>query len=189
MLMTFSDWQVFDEEGRRKYVNRREVSRFLAVADTLVPTIRALCYVLCFSGCRVSEALNLTRDHLDPDRGTITFRTLKRRKLCFRTVPVPIPLLKMLLALPRRKDARLFPMHRATAWRNIKHVMTLAGISGPMASPKGLRHGFGMRCADKSIPPNLLQRWMGHANVNTTSIYQQAVGEEERRFARRLWKN
>jgi site-specific recombinase XerD len=78
-------------------------------------------------------------------------------------------------------------MHRATAWRTVKLTMSRAGISGPMSSPKGLRHGFGIRAASRGVPPNLIQRFMGHASFTTTAIYLDAVGAEERQFASRMW--
>ena len=39
----------------------------------------------------------------------------------------------------------------------------------------------------KGIPLNLVQRWLGHAQLSTTAIYADAVGEEERHIAARLW--
>jgi integrase len=50
-----------------------------------------------------------------------------------------------------------------------------------------LRHGFGIRAAGKSVPPNLIQRWMGHASGSTTAIYLDAVDSEERAIAQRMW--
>jgi integrase/recombinase XerD len=43
-----------------------------------------------------------------------------------------------------------------------REVMEAAGIAGQQASPKGLRHGFGVACIEKG---NLLQRWLGHAQL------------------------
>jgi len=84
-------------------------------------------------------------------------------------------------------DQRLWPWCRQTAWRHVKAVMRAAAIIGPQASPKGLRHGFGIANAQASIPQSLTQRWMGHARLETTGIYQNAVGSEERAFAQRAW--
>jgi hypothetical protein len=42
-----------------------------------------------------------------------------------------------------------------TAWRVIKATMRRAGIVGPMACPKGLRHGFDIRAASRNVPANL----------------------------------
>jgi integrase len=180
-------WQVLDQAGRRKYLSADERARFLDAADCLAPGTRALCHVLAYAGCRVSEALALTIHHLDADRLTLTIRTLKRRRTVFRAVPVPQAVIDMLRALPQGACGRFWPMHRATAWRMVKATMQRAGITGPMACPKGLRHGFGIHAAGRSVPTNLIQRWMGHASPATTAIYMDAVGVEERQFASRMW--
>ena len=65
--------------------------------------------------------------------------------------------------------------------------MVAAEIDGPMACGRGLRHGFGIKAASSKIPPNLIQRWMGHASPDTTAHYLDAVGVEEREFAERMW--
>jgi len=148
-----------------------ERARFLRAADSLSLRRRALCHVLAYAGCRVSEALALTLHHVDAERFTVTIRTLKRRKLVYRAVPVPQAVIEMLKRLPTDKSRRFWPMHRVTAWRVIKATMRRADISGPMACPKDLRHGFGIRAADRSTPTNLIQRWMGHASPTTTAIY------------------
>jgi integrase len=140
-----------------------------------------------YAGCRVSEALALTIHHVDAERLTLTIKTLKRRRTVFRTVPVPQAMVDMLHALPLDTGGRLWLMHRATAWRLVKATMHRAGIAGPMACPKGLRHGFGICAAGHNVPTNLIQRWMGHASATATAIYLDAVGVEERQFACRMW--
>ena len=82
----------------------------------------------------------------------------------------------------------IWQMHRVTAWRRIKRLFDEARIQGPMACCKGLRHGFGIHAATSYVPPNLIQRWMGHAYASTTAIYLDAVGAEERFFAERMWE-
>ena len=37
------------------------------------------------------------------------------------------------------------------------------------------------------VPLNLVQRWLGHASMATTAIYLDALGEEEREIAARMW--
>jgi integrase len=183
------DWNVYDVEGRRKYLSAGERVRFLAAADRCAPAMRALCHVLAYAGCRVSEALALTPCHIDAERLTLTFRTLKRRRTVFRTVPVPPALIELLRTLaPDCREGRFWTWHRVTAWRGVRATMQRAGIgSGPRACPKGLRHGFGICAAGHNIPVNVIQRWMGHASATTTAIYIDAVGREERSFARRMW--
>lgn len=183
----FLNWQVYDESGRRKYLSEAERLRFLAAADRQHGDIRALCHVLAYTGCRISEALALQRHHLDDEQLAITLRTLKRRRLVFRRIPIPRSLVAQLDALPVHEHGQYWPMHRITAWRHVKQVMLNAGIRGPHATARGLRHGFGIWAAAASTPPNLIQRWMGHASPTTTAIYLNAVGDEERAFARRMW--
>lgn len=65
--------------------------------------------------------------------------------------------------------------------------MQVAGLEGPHASPKGLRHGFGVAAVTAGIPLNLVQRWLGHAQLTTTAIYANAIGTEEHDIARRIW--
>ena len=62
-----------------------------------------------------------------------------------------------------------------------------ARLDGPHASPKGLRHGFGVAAVTAGIPLNLVQKWLGHAQLTTTAIYVNAVGAEEHDIARRMW--
>ena len=181
---------LFDEKGRRKYLSADELRRFMKAAAHTEHSARAFCLTLAYSGCRISEALSLTPDHLDVSTGRIVFRTLKRRKRVFRAVPVPKTLIMELMALAAKRgaDERLWPWCRQSGWRKVKSVMAQARIRGPQASPKGLRHGFGIAAAEANVPPGLTQRWMGHASLETTALYQHAVGPEERAFAERLWR-
>lgn len=186
----YTTTSLYDSQGSRKYLTSGERKRFLCAASQCEARTRALCRVLAFSGCRISEALGLTRTRLDVETGRIVLCTLKRRKLMFRAVPVPAALIAELAALPIVADApdRLWTWCRQTAWRRIKGVMACACITGAQAMPKGLRHGFGIAAAEENIPPGLTKRWMGHARLETTILYQDAVGPEERSFAKRLWR-
>lgn len=183
----FTTWQVFDEIGRRKYLNDAERTRFLAAANSLPPSARALCQVLVFTGCRVSEALSLRRHQLDADCKALAIRTLKRRRLVFRVVPIPEALFELLQGLEVGESGHFWTMHRSNAWRLVRREMEKAEIRGPMACCRGLRHGFGMRAAGRHVPPNVIQRWMGHSSSATTAIYLDALGQEERDFAARTW--
>lgn len=178
--------QLFDFTGRRKYLCDTEGQRFLGALVTEPVLTQAFCRLLAVTGCRLSEALAVTAASLDVEAGHVIFRTLKRRKACFRAVPIPEGFMDTLVSLAEGQD-RLFPWCRQTAWRRVKRVMAAAGITGPQAAPKGLRHRFGIRAAASNVPTALTQRWMGHARAETTAIYQQVVGVEERRFAARMW--
>ena len=182
--------RLFDATGGRKYVCASEWRRFIAAAERADDRTRAFALLLAYSGCRISEALALTGGQLDAETNRVMLQTLKRRRQVFRAIPVPVELMATLARLARGKACgkRLWPWCRQTAWRRVKRLMMEAGIRGAQATAKGLRHGFGVANAEANVPPALTQRWMGHARLETTAIYQQVVGREERSFARRVWR-
>jgi integrase/recombinase XerD len=51
----------------------------------------------------------------------------------------------------------------------------------------GFSHGFGVTAVSKRIALNMVQKWLGHSQLTTTAIYANAVGEEERSIASRMW--
>jgi len=182
-----------NEQGHRKYLTRDERHRFRHAADALEPKKRAFCLVLFNTGCRVSEALNLTYDRIETSDSQIVLETLKqRRRGIFRTIPISPELLQSLPQPANVGDSsdhphRVWPYSRATGYRIVKRVMAQAGIEGIQACPKGLRHSFGVACAQANIPINLISRWLGHARLETTLIYLDFIGEEERSLLKRLW--
>ncbi|MEE8585673.1 MAG: hypothetical protein V3T83_12570 [Acidobacteriota bacterium] len=40
----------------------------------------------------------------------------------------------------------------------------------------------------KGVPLHMLRKWMGHAKIETTAIYADAIGEEQRELAARMWE-
>ena len=191
--------QLHTPEGARKYLTIAERDGFLRAADQADRTVRTLCMVLAYSGCRLSEALALTADRVDLGVGTVVFESLKKRRGgIYRAVPVHPALLEAQVMAHgvrelqegkrgRGRGVRLCPWSRMTGWRAVHAVMGAAGLDGLHASPKGLRHGFGVAAVTADIPLNLVQKWLGHAQLSTTAIYADAVGTEEQDIARRMW--
>jgi integrase/recombinase XerD len=192
------EMRLFCSTGGRKYLNAAERRRFLKAAGLADPATRLFCLVLGWSGARISEVLALTSASIDIDGGVVSIETLKRRKRgIVRQVPLPAGVLRELnrvfrLRLVQRDpvlaNKRLWRWSRTTAWRRVKAVMTAARVAGTPAVPKGLRHGFGVKAFQTNVPPHLVQRWLGHASLRTTSIYGDVIGPEERAFAARMWK-
>ena len=189
---------LYDATGARKYVTADERAAFLAAAERAPRQVRTLCLTLAYSGCRLSEALALTADRVDLAGGMIVLETLKKRRTgVYRGVPLPgrvleaIDLVHGVRELQRKRsrgrDVRLWAISRTTAWRRVAEVLDEAGVAGPQSSPKGLRHGFGVQAVSAGVPLNLVQRWLGHAQLSTTAIYPDAVGAEERGLMARMW--
>jgi integrase/recombinase XerD len=75
-----------------------------------------------------------------------------------------------------------------TAYRRVREVHRGGGHPGQSPRlPQGLRHGFGVQAVSRGIALNMVQKWLGHAQLTTTAIYANAVGEEEQSIAARIW--
>lgn len=201
---------LFDGEGRRLYLTEAERNAFILAAGKAPREVRTFCLVLAYTGCRISEALALTRPRVDVANQAIIFETLKKRRSgVFRAVPIPAGVLDALdlvhgLQEGKRRGAgakkkgaghtpadgepRLWGWARKTAWQKVKAVMEEAGIEeGPHRCPKGLRHAYGVNAISKGIPLNLLSKWMGHASLEITAIYANALGQEQHTIAAKMW--
>lgn len=190
--------RLHDAQGRRKYLTEAERKAFLAAAGKAPRPVRTLCFVLAYTGCRITEALELTASRIDIEAGQIIFESLKkRRRGLYRAVPVPEAVIEALDLVHGLREAqkgrdggrgvRLWEFSRTSAWRYVAAVLEEAGVRGPQASPKGLRHGFGVQAVSSGVPLNMVQKWLGHAQLTTTAIYADAVGAEEQSIMSRMW--
>lgn len=185
-------WTMFNLDGQRKYLTQSETRRFLQEARRDDPAVHSFCWLIAVTGCRISEALALTPANIDFEAGIVVFECLKkRRRHIFRSIPVPSGLLHSLRAVLRagrfRDGERIWAWSRMTGYRRVREIMERAGLNGTHASPKGLRHGFGVSAIQSGVPLNMVQRWLGHADMKTTAIYTSAMGPEERDIAARMW--
>lgn len=195
-----------DKQGNRLYLNAAEREAFAEEAAKAKRSIKCLCLILLYTGCRLSEALQITPRRIDLDEKNIALRSLKKRqdpktgepRIIFRSVPVPSHLIDTLDSVfgireiqQRGKglDMPLLTVQRAQAWKQVKDVMTAAAIpDGAHKTAKGLRHAYGIHAMRCGVQLNILQKWMGHADMKTTAIYADAIGAEEREIAQRMWK-
>jgi len=210
-----SEMRLFDPDtGNRLYLDAEERQRFLIAATTLEKRHhRMLCEVLHWTGCRISEALELTSRQVNTEKHVIRFRTLKKRNRTrqgelkgpvFRDVPIPKELAMGLdlvfeirktrktgkgvdLPLWPNQADRKRPMDRSTGWRVVKRVLDVAGIHGPQATPKGFRHGFAVAMIQGGMDYRLLQQRLGHEQATTTAIYLQVMGQEAHDIQMNIW--
>ncbi|MFO1255750.1 MAG: site-specific integrase [Sphingomonadaceae bacterium] len=183
---------ILNRHGKRKYLTIHEREKFLQAAQSFREDIFLLCELITATGCRISEALALMAESVDFDSGVLVVECLKkRRKGVYREIPLPPNLLlrlqQQILDRKLLPESRIWQCSRTTAYRNICSVMEKAGVVGEHASPKGLRHGFAVAAIQAGVPLNLVQRWLGHADMSTTAIYANASGPEERSIASRMW--
>lgn len=186
---------IINDKGQRKYLNQTEREQFLSKSREMRIDVYTFCRLLAETGCRISEGLNLCREHVDLAERAVFIETLKKRKTgVFRRVPVSDATLASLIRIYEINNngnfeghGRLWNWSRMTGYRHVCHVMEQANITGACASPKGLRHGFAVTALQAGAPLNLVQRWLGHAHWNTTAIYADMMDKEERHFAEKIW--
>lgn len=94
-----------------------------------------------------------------------------------------VPILRSLanelrLHLGERRTGYLFPSPRGGAYSKrrvqqiVKEVAAEAGIT-KRVYPHLLRHTTAQRLADRGMPENLLQRFLGHESPETTQVYYE----------------
>jgi integrase len=89
--------QIYDPQGHRLYLTGSERTAFRTAAEAAPREVRTYCWTLLHTGCRPSEALDLTADRVDVQAAVLTFESRKKRRLgLYRAVPVHATLLDAL---------------------------------------------------------------------------------------------
>ena len=182
-----------DLNGQRKYLNQVERLRFLECTKSHPLQIKLFCQLLYYTGARIAEIHNLRVDSIDFSNKTVVIETLKKRKRgIYREIPLPDFLLKDLeIYIHHKKQgdenpSKFWEFSLRTASRYIKTIMLEVGIIGVRGCARGLRHGFAVHAVNKA-PVTMVKKWLGHSNLETTAIYLDIVGAEERKIAEKIW--
>ena len=197
------EYDLHDASGARKYLTADERERFAGAIDDALDgprdrDKRTLAQLYYLTGCRRNEALAVRYRDVDYSEGGVRLRTLKRRRVVFRFVPLPEAFLTRLDDVHRVRDEQLplvkarpddpvWAFDKTTAWRTVKRVMAAASLRGPHATTKGLRHGFVIAHMLAGTPEHMIARWAGWSSTAMMAVYGRAVGAEERELAARLW--
>jgi len=152
--------------------------------------VRGLIVVLWRAGLRISEALDLREQDLEPGRGALLVREGKggrRREVGMddwgweqlrpwlaRRVDVPVGALFCVIDGPTRGRPWATPAVRI----QLRRLAAEAGVRRRFA-PHQLRHAHAVEMARERVPLNVIQRQLGHANLRVTSIYLQGIDSAE----------
>jgi integrase/recombinase XerD len=144
---------------------------------------RALLELLYSTGARISEAVGLDVDDLDPRQRTVLLRGKGSKQ---RIVPVGRPALAAVDAYAVRSrpalaargrgtpalllNARGGRLSRQSAWHVLAQAAETAGLSAAV-SPHTLRHCFATHLLAGGADVRVVQELLGHASVSTTQIY------------------
>lgn len=164
----------------RTYLSTAECEELAAAVDS--PVIRALVRTLYLTGLRIREALNLTLDDVDMQRGVIHVRAGKGNR--DRLVPIGDRLREVMVSYlesdrPAAADQRFFGTERSGALSatHVERVLMLTTKKlgwNKHVTPHVLRHSFATALVKSNVSIVRIQRLLGHSDVKITSIYTHA---------------
>jgi len=178
--------------GRGKGLRLSDVPRMEEVVEAIKRALRAgheprdlaLVSILAFTGCRLSEALLLTKGDLDLKSRTVRIKQLKKGREFYRVVPVPSDLFWQVVYkyVGRAPGERLFEVSARQA-RNIVYSFSLKYLRKRIR-PHALRHAYATFILKHTRDLETVRRLLGHAGYDVIKAYLDYTQEdlEERLF-------
>ncbi|WP_308249905.1 site-specific tyrosine recombinase XerD [Sphaerisporangium fuscum] len=167
-----------------KAIGVAEVERLIAAAGPrdapLTHRNRALLEVLYGTGARISEAVGLAVDDVEPDQVRLRGKGGRTRvvplgRYAREALRAYITRARPLICAQGRGTAALFlnarggRLTRQGAWEVLQSAAERAGLDG--VSPHMLRHSFATHLLDGGVDVRVVQELLGHASVTTTQVY------------------
>lgn len=170
----------------RKSLSSWQQHDLLQAAKQSDPVNEALCLLIYYTGCRLTESLYVRADHFCNLRSFIVLKTLKKKGHPWRAVPIPQELTEKLLALSKGPGNRLFPFSRWTARRRLKVIFEKAGVKGKLATSRSLRHTYDDRALN--MPIKAKSTLLGHTPRINAKHYGDPLGYELTNQAAKTWR-
>lgn len=159
------------------WLDKHEMGRLLRAAEATSPAHHALIALMGMLGLRVSEACGARLEDLREDNLGYTTLTVTRKGGKEATVPVPVPLLRIIERARGGRTAgtivvtkRGNPQTRNGAYLWVKTLAKRAGLPENV-HPHSLRHGAVSALVDAGVPMHEAQEFAGHADIRTTAHY------------------
>ena len=192
------------DSGVPAYVTADQVAAMVACAPTTRD--RLMLRTLWESGGRVSEVGSLRLCDIDRPEGALQLTNLKQRgpRRHVKLVSISRDLAGALLAFARDTrlghDGHLFRSHqsgeghltRQQALRIVNRLAVDAGVivqgrTGPRpACGLDFRHGSAVHLLRSGVPLTEVQSHLGHARVDTTTVYLRLTNRDRRFIADRI---
>lgn len=177
------------------FLDASEVQRLFAAVDTSNPVglrDRAILELLFSSGLRVSELVNLDREHINLDRGEFMVRGKGQKDRPVFISPEAAEAIGLYLK-SRNDDGNPLFIHYAgskeegytrltarSVQRMVKRYAGLAGITKTV-TPHTLRHSFATDLLMNGADVRSVQGLLGHSNISTTQIYTHITDPQLRK--------
>ena len=148
------------------------------------------------TGGRIDEILTVRPSDVNLATNSIRLKTLKQGKdrngiqrEKYRVIPLHVDLrdayMQYLLDmnLSTKSEDPLFPMSRQVIDLYFKKMQDKLGFK---IHAHKFRHTFAVKAIMDNVPLNVLQQWLGHSSIFTTSIYTQITGMDTSQFMERI---
>ena len=129
-------------------------------------------------GLRATELVHLSWDHVSLERRTLDVHRAKKGKRGTHDLSDwEVKALKKLAKEGDRqgtlfKTERQGPFTTNAFFKIVARAGTEAGFSKPL-HPHMFRHGCGFHMTEKGVHLRIIQDWLGHRNIQTTTIYTE----------------
>jgi len=140
---------------------------------------------LLWTGARIGEALAIRNVDIHLDIDVIDLITLKRRRPTMRSIPLHRDLKDAIMSYfiefhtDMRSQEKIFPMSRQSVDLYLKRMQRDLGFR---IHAHKFRHTFGVKAIMNHVPLSVLQEWLGHSSIFTTSIYTEITGMDTSQF-------
>ena len=160
---------VHEPAKEARFLSEDELTEMFQALLTISQAAHDLAVFLLWTGCRVGEALSLTWDNVDLDRGQVTFTRTKSNKN--RSVPIPERALHVMKT--RHADGLPVPfaINQATFGKQWNRAKLKTGLDPAGITPHTLRHTCASRLVMSGISLYEVSKWLGHSSVQVTHTY------------------
>lgn len=169
-----------DPETHRDFLTIEELQRLIATECEAIQTKRAFLFS-CFCGLRLSDVRTLTWQHLQDEDGYLNLSKIMKKTRKEITTYLSSNARKWLPAPEEAQpDGTIFTLPSTTAIEGaLKRWAKRAGINKDISFHVA-RHTFGTMLVTKGEDLYTVQKLMGHANIQTTQIYAEIVGQKKK---------
>jgi len=140
---------------------------------------------LLWTGGRIDEILQIKPADIHLEINAIDMVTLKRHERVTRTIPLHRDLKDAVMGyliefhVEMRSEERMFSMSRQSVDLYLKRMQRDLGFK---IHAHKFRHTFGVKAIMNHVPLSVLQEWLGHSSIFTTSIYTEITGMDTSQF-------
>ncbi|BDU51669.1 tyrosine-type recombinase/integrase [Haliovirga abyssi] len=178
---------------QREYLTQEEVEKLIGCIEK--PLLKTYFKTLYYTGLRLNECLFLEKRDINFKKELIYIRNGKGGGS--RYIPMSKKLKKILLEykennIPEVETTRFFSTKYTGKLSNYYVAITLrkavkkAGFFGRKITSHTFRHSFASSLVSKNVNIKIIQKLLGHSNINTTMIYLNASNEDMRKAVNEL---